>query len=174
MAEFSLPVLESNLILKPLKALGQIQRKGFFRVRIPYIPLLGPGEEVEFLVRSTSIPEIKRESTIIRDRSGEKSHPNRSMLPHDWSVTAFLMEFDTMYRKMFTWYNLLDTVPLDSMKTEAFVELYALNETTIDKVFTFSGLYPKNVPGVQNLGYDEPSGLVTLTFQFGFDSFLPV
>jgi len=160
---------ESNLILRPLKSFGQIQRSGFFNVRIPIIPFLGPSSEIEFLVRSSSIPEEKRETTLVRTLLGDEIHPNRSVPPHDWKVTVFMMEFDVIIPKLLTWYKLLDVNPLIAMKTVAYIDLVSLNVPVVNRSITLSGIFPKNIPGVETLNYDEPSGMVKLNCNFSID-----
>ena len=160
---------ESNLILKPLKAFGQIQRQGFFTVTIPIIPFQGPAQEIEFLIRTTSIPEEKRETTLVRTLIGDLMHPDRSVPPHDWKVTAFLAEADTMFHRLLGWYRLLDVNPLASMKTTAYIDLISLDVPRVNRQFTLFGVFPKNIPGVEQLQYDEPSGMVKMTVNFSID-----
>ena len=162
-----------NSIRKPLKDIGQIQQKYMFSCDIPYIPMLGPTPDFKILVRSTSIPEIKRDKTVLNTvLQTEITFPNRIELTHEWPVTLIMPEMNNdLFRKLYIWNLLIDKFPINIMKTGVKISLLNINNEETE-FFILSGIYPLNFPSVNDLSYDTVNEYVTADFIFAFDDII--
>lgn len=159
-----------NMVKAPVQAIGQMQSKYLFQVFIPYIPMLGPGLELTFLVRSTSIPEIKREATVIKTvLKTEYTVPNRPEHPHEWPMTLILPEIDNTFRQLYLWNLLLDKFSLNLIKTTAIIVLMDQRKIPTKEV-TLTGVYPKGFPSLSDLNYDSVNDFVMADFLFAYDT----
>jgi hypothetical protein len=170
MAVTALDIITGLNSIEPLKAMGMIQNSFMFKVSIGYIPFLGPGIDITYLASATSIPEIKTGSTLIKNQMGQDYMvPGRKEYPHDWSLTLYMLELDTIFRRMYQWYNLIDTVDLSLLKTTVNLQLISLNKKIITKLVILLGCYPSNYPGIAGLQYNNGTGVITGNFTFNFD-----
>ncbi|MGA2434108.1 MAG: hypothetical protein ABSG25_02360 [Bryobacteraceae bacterium] len=162
---------EGLAVKAPLQNIGMLQNTYIWKVLIPYIPFVGPALNLTFLVTSTTIPETKSGSTIIRPQGMvEYIIPNRKEYPHDWTLTLYMPEIDATFKQLATWYHLIDTVDIKLLKTTATLTLLSLNGTTATKVIVLQGVYPSNYPAIDNLDYNQTTGFITGAFTFNFDS----
>lgn len=161
--------IERQTLIRPVQALGQVQAKYMFQVWIPYIPAVGPAPEITLQARGTTVPEVKRDKTIIYTALGPHTIPHKKVFAHEWAITFMLTEIDLLFRKIWSWFELLDVMPLESLKTKAIINLMSTNVYTPTKMFILNGLYPLSVPAINDLTYDESSGLITFDTTLAFD-----
>jgi hypothetical protein len=166
-------IFERMAIKFPIQSMGMIQNSFMWRVIFPYIPLIGPAPELTFLSQDTKIPVIKKSSTTIRTQGGlEYTVPARTDLPHDWSLSLWMPEIDVYYTKLKLWYELQETFDIELLKTIVHVQLLSLNAKTITKIITLEGVYPTNIPGVEDLNMNSTTGLIKGDYSFSFDTII--
>lgn len=164
--------LEDKIVRLPLQSKGMIQNKYMWQVVIPYVPFFGPGIDFTFLARSTSVPDFKREFTKVRTTAGtEFTVPHRAdYASNEWPLTLYLPEFDTIYGALFAWSAFIDEFPTDSIKTTGILSLLSLNGLSVNKIFIFKGIYPLNIPAIDDLNFDSVSDLIEINTIFAFDN----
>lgn len=166
---------ERQAVLFPIKSLGQFQYSFMWRIDMPYIPIVGPNLEISYQAKSTSVPDIKLESTIIKTIGGKEfTLPHKKEYTHDWNVVLLLPDIDFLVRKLFVWFTLIDYLPIEVLKTSATISLLSLNGKVVNKLYRLSGIYPKNSPSISDLSYDSVTDLITLEQQFAVDEILPI
>ena len=153
-----------------LKAHGMITKNFMFNVMIPYLPTVGEGVSMSFLIKNTSIPPKNRDSTIVYTRYGAYTVPNGAVwASHEWSVTIMLPEGGWQLLQLSQWFNNIDNFPLMALKTDATVTLLNLDKKPTNHIFIIEGIYPKKKMGIEGLAMDNVEGYITFDTVFAFD-----
>jgi hypothetical protein len=79
------------------------------------------------------------------------------------------MEKDNSFNELVNWFNFTDMLPLEALKSYAWVDLLNLNEDINRRIY-IRGIYPKKTPEISDLNYDEVDGYVTFEMPFAFDN----
>jgi hypothetical protein len=162
--------------IKKLQSLGVPQSKFMFKISILFIPSVSfvqssseVASKLTYLARSTTIPSKEHEVVVMKIAGGtEYTVPVYQNTDHNWNATFFLLEKDPSFNALVTWFNNADTLPLELLKSYAWIDLLNLNEEINRRIYLL-GLYPKKTPDFGEINQTDTEGFVELDCSFAFD-----
>jgi hypothetical protein len=158
--------------LQKLKAIGMFQNTFMFHVSIPVIPMLGINN-LQFTIRSTTIPGYNRNKNLIRYLNRQYTLPGGREAEGEVSFTSLIAESFDDYNKIAKWFYNVDTYSVGTgvldIKADAYVKLLGLNETVVTHRFQLKGLYPLNIPEIGDLNQENTDGFINNDWTLAYD-----
>jgi hypothetical protein len=158
--------------LQKLKGLGMMQNTFMFHISIPMIPKLGINN-LQFLIRSTSIPAYNRNKNLIRYLNKQYTLPGGKEADGEWTYTSLVTEDLSDHNKIVKWFYSVDEfavgTQVDEIKADAYVKLLGLNEDVVTHRFKVKGIYPLIIPEIGELNQENADGFIQPDYNFAYD-----
>lgn len=158
--------------IQRLKNLGMMQNNFMFHVSIPIIPKLGVNN-LEFTIRSTTIPAYTRNKNLIRYMDRQYTIPGGKEHDATWSISNLAVEGLEDWKKIVKWFFSINEfavgVGVEEIKADAYVKLLGLNETVVTHRFKLKGIYPLNIPETGELNQENAEGMISHDFELAYD-----
>jgi hypothetical protein len=176
--------------VKVLRNFTNLQTKFMYLVRLKDIALSAQksdivaneslfGQDLVILTKSTTIPEIGRETVKYRFLNRSISIPAGYTFEHSWSFRITMPQNSEVYNAIAKWYyeiekvgneyKLNDKSTSKNFLTDAIVQLMTLDGSKVTYIYYLVNVFPVKVPSIDELNYDDTSGHIELELSFSVD-----